>query len=155
MDSSEVFRKTHKVKEKESADELRSKSPCQLSLRLQELLKAPLELSDTNRSGCSVYPVCRTDWMEILLVRFVSDPSLLKIEIEISMPTAEMAGERRARPEKLPSDMIAHMEYLEKLLDVGFSLQVVGEECLWIASKNFVGFPSSDIVELLLPPSLE
>jgi hypothetical protein len=53
---------------------------------------------------------------------------------------------------RLPEVMITHMNYLQTLMESGFALQVVGEEGLWAATKQFKGVPESDVIKLLVPP---
>ncbi len=129
-------------------------SPSAILSRIKDLASLPVESAEANESGEWVSILTRTNWLQILLLRYTDDPEKLRIEIEVFMPAGP-------RPEdstpltKMPLAMIGHMGYLIRLLDSGFSLQVVGEECLWIASKEFKGLPESDIVQKLVPPSIE
>jgi hypothetical protein len=143
------------VNEDDDAARMISRFRSDISLRLQELVEAPLEPSDVDQSGSSMSVLCRTDWVEILVLRCVENPETLRIEVEISMPVETRPDRHIGQPERLPSDMIAHMEYLLKLLDVGFSLHVVGEEGLWITTSQFTGIPSPDVVQRLVPPQLK
>jgi hypothetical protein len=132
-----------------------SRFPCDISHRLQELVETPLRPSDVGGPGYQESLLCRTNWVEILLLRFAKNPEILRIEVEVFMPVAAQPQEHLIPQKKVPLDMIAHMEYLIGLLDVGFSLQVFGEECLWVASKQFKGIPRLDAVRKLVPPSTE
>jgi hypothetical protein len=143
------------VNEDDDAARMTSRFRPDILLRLQELVEAPLEPSDVNQSGSSMCVLCRTDWVEILVLRCVENPETLRIEVEISMPVETRPDRHISQPERLPSDMIIHMDYLLKLLDVGFSLHVVGEEGLWIAASQFTGIPSPDVVQRLVPPQLK
>jgi hypothetical protein len=143
------------VNEDDDAARMISRFRSDISLRLQELVEAPLEPSDVDQSGSSMSVLCRTDWVEILVLRCVENPETLRIEVEISMPVETRPDRHIGQPERLPSIMIAHMEYLLKLLDVGFSLHVVGEEGLWITTSQFTGIPSPDVVQRLVPPQLK
>ncbi len=143
------------MNEKKSVDELISRSPCEISLRLQELLETPLRVSDDAESGYKESILCRTDWVEILLLRCVENPEVLRIEVEISVPEDTSPQKYMSQSDRLPSDMIAHMEYLLELLHVGFSLQVVGAEGLWLATSQFTGTPASDVVQRLVPPQVK
>ncbi|MFX1602920.1 MAG: hypothetical protein ACFFCK_05495 [Promethearchaeota archaeon] len=97
----------------------------------------------------------RNDWVEILLVRTLKDPHHLAVEVGISTPNPSPLDEQAPSTRKLPLDMIVHMEYLLRLMDEGFSLVVIGEEGYWLASKDFCGIPSSEILEILVPPTVD
>jgi hypothetical protein len=129
-------------------------SPSAMLSRLRDFTSLPIDSAEANASGECVSVLTRTDWLQILLLRYVEDPETLRIEVEVFMPT-HPRPEDSARPRKMPLAMIGHMEYIIGLLDAGFSLQVLGDECLWVASKQFKGLPGSQIVQKLIPPSLE
>jgi len=122
--------------------------------RFREVANSPIPSSDEMGSSQRISVVLRTDWVEILLVRTSIDPHHLSVEVEISTPNTSPLDEQALATRKLPLDMIVHMEYLLKLLDEGFSLTVIGEEGLWLASKDFPGTPSYQILEILDPPTI-
>jgi len=122
--------------------------------RFREVANSPTPSSDEMESSQWISVVLRTDWVEILLVRTSADPHHLSVEVEISTPNTSSLDEQALATRKLPLDMIVHMEYLLKLLDEGFSLTVIGEEGLWLASKDFCGTPSSEILDILVPPTV-
>jgi hypothetical protein len=123
--------------------------------RIKDLADLPMNQAEVGSSGERLSVLTRTDWLQILLLRFPENPEMLTIEVEVFMPTGPRAESDSRRPKQMPSAMIAHMEYLIRLVDAGFSLKIAGEECLWVASKHFKGLPSSEIAEVLLPPSQE
>ncbi len=122
--------------------------------RFMEVANSPIPSSDEMGSSEWISVVLRTNWVEILLVRTSADPHHLSVEVEISTPSISPLDEQALARGKLPLDMIVHMEYLLKLLDGGFSLTVIGEEGLWLASKDFSGTPSHEILEILNPPTI-
>jgi len=123
--------------------------------RIKEFAELPTNQAEVGSTGERLSVLNRTDWLQILLLRFPENPEVLTIEVEVFMPSGPRPESDSKRLKKMPLTMIAHMEYLIGLVDAGFSLDVSGEECLWVASKNFKGLPSSDIAQILLPPSLE
>jgi hypothetical protein len=48
--------------------------------------------------------------------------------------------------------MINHLQYLQKLNQTGFSLDIIKHDCLWTASQSFSETPPREIFELLVPP---
>jgi len=143
------------VNEKMSVDGVMPRSPCDISSKLQELVETPPQSSEVGGSGYQESVLCRTEWVEILLMRSAEDPEILRIEVEVLVPAAAQPREYPIPQDKMPLNMVAHMEYLMKLLDMGFSLQVVGEECLWVATGQFAGIPPSDVVQELAPPQVK
>jgi hypothetical protein len=130
-------------------------SPSAMLSRLRDFTSLPIDSAEANASGEWVSVLTRTDWLQILLLRYVEDPETLRIEVEVFMPSGPRLEKDSTGTRKMPLAMIGHMEYLIGLMDAGFSLQVVGEECLWVASKQFKGLPESQIVQKLVPPSFE
>lgn len=140
------------MNEKVSVDEVMPRFQCDISSRLQELVESPLQLSEAGVSGYEESVLCRTEWVEILLLRSVEEPEILRIEVEVLVPVAAQPGAHLVPQDIMRLNMVAHMKYLMKLLDIGFSLQVVGEECLWVATGQFTGIPNPEVVHALAPP---
>ena len=46
--------------------------------------------------------------------------------------------------------MIHHLEYLLRLRDDGFLLGLIGQGCVWTASKDYQTIPDSEELDLLL-----
>jgi hypothetical protein len=120
--------------------------------RFQEVASSSFPSSDEIVCGQWISVVMRTDWVEILLMRTLKDPHRFSVEVEVSIPTYFPHNGRSAVTRKTPLDMIEHMQYLVRLQDAGFSLIVVGEEGLWLASKDFEEAPSAEILNVLMPP---
>jgi hypothetical protein len=122
--------------------------------RFRKVANSAIPASDKTESSQWISVVLRTDWVEILLVRTSADPHHLLVEVEISTPNTSPLDEQALATRRMPLNMIVHMEYLLKLLDEGFSLTVIGEEGLWLASKDFSGTPSYEILAVLDPPTI-
>lgn len=119
--------------------------------RFQELVRSPIDPSRVYETSESIDLVWKTDWVAISLIRRLTFPISLGILAEISMPVLAVKNDS-TKHTALPDDVILHMEYLRTLLDAGFELQVIGEECLWVASKDFEEIPPSEILDMLMPP---
>ena len=119
--------------------------------RFHELVMDPIDPSSIYETGESITLVWKTNWVAISLVRKLTFPISLSIQAEISMPVPT-ADNDSIDYAAMPDDVILHMEYLRTLLDAGFALQVIGEECLWMASKDFREIPPPEILDMLMPP---
>ena len=97
------------------------------------------------------------------MLRTSEEPDIVSIEVEVWLPgnNSNNGSENSNSPstelenEKLGavlSQMIGHLQYLLRLHQSGFMLDVIKHDCLWTASKSFEKPPSQKIFELLLPP---
>lgn len=126
-----------------------------------ELVKAPIDEAAVNENGESLSTLCQSEWVRILVIRRPSNPSLVTIEVEISLPspvtqatdTDGTDSEVRDNGTDLLHQAIEHLHYLSRLRSNGFTLDVVGQECLWTAFRDFTETPVSDMFDLLKPPS--
>ena len=123
-------------------------------MRFQEILRSPIDPSGVYDTGESIDLVWKTDWVAISLIRRLTFPISLGILAEISMPVLIVDNDS-TKHAALPDDVILHKEYLRKLIDAGFDLQVIGEECLWVAAKDFKEIPPSEVLAMLFPPGPE
>jgi hypothetical protein len=53
----------------------------------------------------------------------------------------------------LANQVIEHLSYMTLLQDEGFTLDLIGQECLWTASRDLKESPHQEFFELLSPPS--
>jgi hypothetical protein len=111
-----------------------------------------------NEDGESIESLCETDWTRILLIRTADQPNSIRIEVEISLPkcvTRHASKPTRAKPRDLVKELITHLKYLLELEDFGFELDLVGEDCLWTASKIASDILDENIFKALIPPSIK
>ncbi|MFW9945098.1 MAG: hypothetical protein ACFFB7_08880 [Candidatus Sifarchaeia archaeon] len=134
-------------REKESGEGLKR----DFTARFYELVMAPIDPSTIYETGESITLVWKTNWVAISLVRKLTFPISLSIQAEISMPVPT-DDDDSINYAALPDVVILHMGYLRTLIDGGFDVQVIGEECLWVASKDFKEIPSPEILDMLMPP---
>ena len=126
-----------------------SKSEIDQALRIKSLVSRSYDTLEFNESEESTLLLLRNDWVEILLTRRKNEPDFLAIDAEISLPNLPEIEDTQS----FPLHMIAHMEYLQNLQSAGFKIRVVGDECLWIASKEFKETVDDDVIEILKPPT--
>ena len=119
--------------------------------RFQEIVVAPMDPSSIYETGESITLVWKTEWAAISLVRRLTFPISLTVQVEIHMPVLS-ADNDSINYMAMPDDMVLHMDYLRGLLEAGFDLQVIGEECLWVASRDFKEVPPSELLDILMPP---
>ena len=108
-----------------------------------------------NEDGESIESLCETDWTRILLIRTSDKPGLISVEVEVSLPkcvTRHDAKSVKIHPRDSLKSMITHLEYLLELEGFGFILDLVGEDCLWTASKKSTDILDAKIFEALIPP---
>ncbi|MFX0077905.1 MAG: hypothetical protein ACFE8O_01585 [Candidatus Hermodarchaeota archaeon] len=137
----------------------------QLIDKYQKIISTPVEsLSPTlNESGETVEVLLQTNLMRILVIRESLNPQTVCLEVEVWLPTrnpntpdTELDNtETELEDENLSttlSRIIDHLQYLLKLHQFGFTLDVIKHDCLWTASKSFTETPSRELFELLIPP---
>jgi len=133
----------------------------EMTRKYAELMEAPVDEATVNENGESLSTLCQSEWVRILVIRRPSTPDLVTIEVEISLPspvgkasdTDETDSEAEDNGTDLLHQAIEHLHYLSRLRTNGFTLDVVGQECLWTAFRDFTETPVSDVFDLLRPPS--
>ncbi len=136
----------------------------ELMKRYQELANKPLDSpSMQNESGEFVSPLIQTTSLRILLIRTFTEPDVVTVEVEVWLPgrhannSSIKSNHSGASPENenlssTLSQMITYLQYLHRLNQAGFALDVIKHDCLWTASQAFEKLPSREMFELLLPP---
>ncbi|MFX1565732.1 MAG: hypothetical protein ACFFCH_07065 [Promethearchaeota archaeon] len=136
----------------------------QLMKKYKQLTAKPLSApSMQNESGESVQSLFQSPSLRILLLRTVQNPSIVSVEVEIWLPNISSANSSEASKDTTGSSenkmlgvilaqMIKHLQYLLRLHESGFTLDVIKHDCLWTASKVFETPPGRELFDLLLPP---
>jgi hypothetical protein len=133
----------------------------EMTRKYAELMEAPVDEVTVNENGESLSTLCQSEWVRILVIRRPSTPDLVTIEVEISLPSpvghASDTDGTDSEVENNGTDLlhqaIEHLHYLSRLRSNGFTLDVVGQECLWTAFRDFTETPVSDVFDLLKPPT--
>ena len=133
----------------------------EMARKFAELMEAPVDEATVNENGESLFTLCQSQWVRILVIRRPSTPDLVTIEVEISLPSpvvqATDADGTDSKAKDNGTDLlhqaIEHLHYLSRLRNNGFTLDVVGQECLWTAFRDFTETPVSDVFGFLKPPT--
>ena len=133
----------------------------EMASKYAELMKAPVDEATVNENGESLSTLCQSEWVRILVIRRPEIPDHVTIEVEISLPSPVAHTTDADRSDSDVKDngtdllhhAIEHLHYLSRLRNNGFALDVVGQECLWTAFRDFTEAPAPDVFDLLKPPT--
>lgn len=134
----------------------------ELMQKYQQLTTSAVNSSLLSELGESVTPLMQTTSLRILLLRTTKDPKTVSIEVEVWLPNHkesrdETLDNSQDKPKKdnlshTLSRLIELLQYLLRLHESGFTLDVIKHDCLWTASRSFSKPPSRKMFKLLLPP---
>ncbi|MHA2426750.1 MAG: hypothetical protein ACXADB_01780 [Candidatus Hermodarchaeia archaeon] len=128
----------------------------------RQLISKPIKSALTDDPPERVVTIHETLWLRILLIRSLKNPDLVRLVVEVSFPNwvyalpvalnnEEIIKETsRSLPDVL-KEMLIHLEYLHKLSDVGFRLELLAEEGIWSASTELKQPPSKELFKALIP----
>jgi hypothetical protein len=133
----------------------------EMANKYAELMDAPVDEATVNENGESLSTLCQSEWVRILVIRRPDTPEHVTIEIEISLPSPAVHATGADGTDSGAKDngtdllhqAIEHLHYLSRLRNNGFTLDVVGQECLWTAFRDFSEPPASAVFDLLRPPT--
>jgi hypothetical protein len=92
----------------------------------------------------------RTPWVRILLEQHFEESDVNRIEVEVSLPEDCSCDKKDS---SLTFNKFAeHINYLQKLLEHGFDLCIIGDGCILSASKSIHKTPKDNLFRALLPP---
>ena len=92
----------------------------------------------------------RTPWVRILLEHDRQENESFSIEVEVSLPEFEQTYE--GDTSQVIDALSEHLQYLQRLRDVGFELCVIGDGSIFCASKELDEFPNENLFTVLIPP---
>ncbi len=112
-----------------------------LVTKYEEAVKTPPKASDLNDASEAITTLHQDDWLRILLIRQIDSPQLVTIEVESSlplrvqgMPSIDLkSNETRG----ILEEMIQTLKYLLGLESEGFSIDIIGQDCMYTAYKEF------------------
>lgn len=125
--------------------------------RYHNLISEPI-ISDTCVSGECVSKLLETPWVKIMVVRYQMAPEICMIEIEVSLPhcniepTYPATTKDQDEARNFIDSNLAHLKYLLRLQEAGFSLGILSAEGIWSAILKIKGEPSLELFNSLLPP---
>ncbi|MFX1301176.1 MAG: hypothetical protein ACFFDE_09580, partial [Promethearchaeota archaeon] len=103
-----------------------------------------------------VVTIHETVWLRILLIHNLKNPDMVRLVVEVSFPNwvyeipmafnnDEIIKESSLSLPGVLKEMVIHLEYLQKLSDVGFRLELLAEEGIWSASTELKQPPSKEL----------
>jgi len=109
-----------------------------------------------------VFPLYKTDWVRIMLVRSIQVDRSVVLDVEVSLPSRSSSYHETpishindsSSSRKLLETMKEHIQYILALETSGFSVDLVGDGCLMVAYKSFPETPDAETFRLLQPPSV-
>lgn len=122
-----------------------------LEARFHSFIDTPLSELQENVAEEFVKIYSVTEWVNIAFIRTDDE---ISIEVEVSIPSSictKMLMDSSKQMD-LVKGMMTHILYIKKLLEVGFSLSIIKEDCLWVASYLEQSKPSRTVFEALVPP---
>ena len=115
------------------------------------LVQSPEDIDPDNGSELFVV-ISETEWIRVLLLKTIQkEVATISIEVELSLPKC-VSRDNNQNKETVLSDMVTHLEYLQKLSEIGFELEVMRTDCLWTAAKTLDSVPSQELCKFLTPP---
>jgi hypothetical protein len=92
----------------------------------------------------------RTSWVRILLEHDQQESDSFFIEVELSLPDSD--DTKGTDSSELIDKLSEHLQYLQRLRDIGFELSVIGTGCIYCASKELDETPEDTLFRTLVPP---
>ena len=117
----------------------------ELRTKFDSIMTLPIDPVKCNVAGEEISAIHGTDWVKIYFIRSSDFADVILVEVEVSLPS-------KLSDVEVILDMIQHLTYIQELLNQGFELCVIREECLWVASRSFSETPDDSILEVLHPP---
>ena len=129
---------------------------CEISLTVDlktKYVEAASHLREKTGSDSVATLIYKTPWVRILLEHDVDECDSFFLEVEISFP--EGAGQSDVDSSALIDKLTEHLQYLQKLRDVGFQLSVISTGCIYCASKELQTTPEDNLFSALVPPETD
>jgi hypothetical protein len=103
----------------------------------------------------------QTRFLRVLMTRRRNEPNVISVDVELSFPfwmdsesqidySEQEVSSHQVELHEFLVAMIHHLEYLLRLRDDGFLLGLIGQGCVWTASKEYQTIPDSEDLDLLL-----
>jgi len=119
--------------------------------RFRRFVQADLSLTTSNRKHQVTEVLLETSTVRIILTRYIDRTEDFGIDIEVSLPSLPETSDIEFIQESIDG-MIATLEYLKRLTSSGFSLEVLREEGILIASAVLTRDTREDVIKALAPP---
>jgi len=119
--------------------------------RFRRFASTDLSLSTPNRMHQVSEVLLETSAVRIILTRYEYRTEDLDIDIEVSLPSLPEISNVTSMRESIDR-VIATLEYLKRLISIGFGLEMLQEEGILIASTILSKDTKEDVFKALEPP---
>ena len=116
----------------------------------EKFVEAKSILLNTESAVGSTHSLQKTKWVRILVEKNEYDDQLMNIIVEITPPAEDYTGQND-ESNKFDSFVI-YIEYLKKLREVGFDLDMIVPGCVCCASMTVDSIPEDNVFRVLVPP---
>ena len=116
----------------------------------EKYVKAASLLKDEHGTEEVATLLHRTPWVRILLEHDQQECDSLFLEVEMSLP--ESVDSQELDSSELIDKLSEHLQYLQRLRDIGFELSIIGTGCIYCASKELTEPPQDNLFSTLIPP---
>ena len=119
--------------------------------RFRRFASADLSLIAPNRKQQVLEILLETKAIRIILTRYDYRAEDLDIEVEVTLPSLPKTSNATSI-RKFIDNVIARLEYLKRLASLGFSLELIHEEGILIASAVLSKDTEEHVLRALEPP---
>ena len=119
--------------------------------RFRRFISADLSVTTPNRMHQVSEVLLETDTVRIILTRYEGRTEDADVDIEVALPFLP-ATSNAASIENYIDGVIAILEYLKRLAFIGFGLEILQEEGIFIASTALRADTEENVFKALGPP---
>jgi hypothetical protein len=119
--------------------------------RFQRFASADLSTAVSNRMNQVSEVLLKTDTVRIILTREEYSAESIDVDIEVSLPFLSATSDAISIHEYIDS-VIAILDYLKRLTLIGFGLELLREECIFVASAVLSVGIEEPVFKALKPP---
>jgi len=119
--------------------------------RFRQFASADLSLSPPNRMHQVSEVLLTTSAVRIILTRCECKREDIEVDVEVSLPPLPESSDM-AVLQGFIDNMIETLEYLKRLIAIGFGLELLQEEGLLVVSGNLSTDTKEYVFEVLRPP---
>ncbi len=120
--------------------------------RFRRFVRADLSHSTPNRMRQVSEVLLETNTVRIIMTRYEYMAEDLDVDIEVSLPSLPETSDVTFLQESIDS-IITNLEYLKRLVSIGFGLDTLQEEGILIASAVLSKDTKEDVFKSLEPPA--
>jgi hypothetical protein len=119
--------------------------------RFQRFASADLSTAVSNRMNQVSEVLLKTDTVRIILTREECRTESLDVDIEVSLPFLR-ANSNAISIQRYIDRVIVILEYLRRLTLIGFSMELLQEEGIFVASTALGVDTEESVFQALMPP---